>query len=97
MKNYFSSISLPRDNLTPKDLAKAISELVDQLAITVNSLDLENLSPRAQSSLSTIKLHVLTRDKLGSHIPNIKKGDMVAVTDQDGRGLLEVTGLYVYK
>lgn len=98
MKNYFSSVVIPRSDPTPEKVANALAQLVDQLRITVNNIDLDNMSPSARSSLSYVKIHLLTADQLEAATLNkVKKGDLVVVAGEEMGRLAKIEDIYICK
>ena len=95
MKNFFTSVRLPRVGRGELGACvAALSELVAQLRVTINSIDLENMSPELRRKISEApRLHFI---KSGENIltQDLSIGDIVMVYEQS-EGLSRVIETYL--
>ena len=96
MKNFFTGVRLPRGGRGELgECIAALSELVAQLRVTINSIDLENMTPELRRRISNAPcMHYI---KKGQSIPykEIGNGDIVIVYEE-AQGLSRVVEAYLY-
>lgn len=96
MKNYFSSVIIPKTGATPDKLAVAMLELIDQLRVTVNNIEIDNMSEKTLKYLTSCKIHAINAEQIeGNKLEGVKKGDLVVVVGQADGHLSRVTDIYI--
>ena len=96
MKNFFTTVDVPRG--AAGDLgrcAAALCELVSQLRLTLNNIDLDNMSPELRRTISGLpRLYsVSSLDDL--NLNKLKKGDIVLLAGEGD--LARVEQIYLYR
>ena len=96
MKNYFSSVIVPVSSPSAEKLSIALTELVDQLRVTVNSIDLDNMNDKTVKEITSGKIRVLTEQDIAKNrLGGVKKGDLVVVAGTANGRLSAIEGMYI--
>ncbi len=96
MKNYFSTVIIPKSSPSSEKLSLAMSELVAQLRVAVNNIDFENMTDNTVKELTSGKIRVLTAEDLEKNRLNgVKKGDLVVVARAGSGRLSAIEGMYI--
>lgn len=96
MKNYFSSVIIPQTGATTEKLSLAMSELVDQLRVTVNNIELDNMSDKTVRTLTSGGIHILTEKEIEKgRLSGVKKGDLVVIAGVSNGRLSAIDGIYI--
>ena len=95
MKNFFTTVDPPRG--ASGDLgrcAEAICELISQLRLTLNSIDLDNMTPELRKNLSELPRFYSVNSAEDINIGKLRRGDIVLVADEGS--LSKIREVYLY-
>ena len=96
MKNYFTSVVIPKGENTTARLSSALFELVDQLRYTVNNLDFDNMTENTVRAIKSGAVHIKTvKEITEGRITDVKKGDLVVVVGEQNGRLCKVNDIYI--
>ena len=96
MKNFFTTVRLPhRVGGELGQCISVLSELISQLRVTLNAIDLDNMTPELRKRLSLVpSVHCVKKTEAMS-TSSYRKGDIVLVYEPAGE-LSPVEQMYVY-
>ncbi len=96
MKNFFTSVIIPKGEASLTRLSYALSELVEQLRHTVNNIDLDNMTQETVNAIKAGAIHKKSPAEISSgRISDVKKGDIVVVAENENGRLAKITDLYI--
>ena len=99
MKNYFTSVRLPRGRASGEigECINALGELLVQLRLTINSLDVDNMSESLKKRIESIpRIHEFSEEETIDYT-GMKSGDLILIYSPAQSGILKVMDAYIFK
>ena len=99
MKNFFTSVKLPRGGAAGElgECIRALGELVSQLRITVNSIDIDNMSEGLKKRLESMPSIYEFSENEPIERGGMKDGDLILIYSVAHGEIYRVVDAYIYK
>ena len=99
MKNFFTSVRLPRGNGSGElgDCISALRELITQLRLTVNSIVVDNMSENLRKRINAIPAVHEFHESEAIDCSSMNEGDLILVYTEFQGGINKVVDAYIYK
>lgn len=99
MKNFFTSVRLPKGRASGElgECIKALGELVSQLRITINSIDIDNMSEGLKRRLDKTPRIFEFSENEEIDCREMKNGDLILIYSEAHGSIFRVVDAYIYR
>jgi hypothetical protein len=99
MKNFFTSVRLPRGKASGElgECIRALGELITQLRLTVNSIDIDNMSEGLRKKLNGIPTLHEFHESEEINYSSMNDGDLILIYTELHGGINKIIDAYIYK